>query len=185
MLAANDLDKKKLLMRYKRLKQEVLQRDSAFTNKVMRNFFTCIRKVGTLNKKSPGFLARWQTRFVVLSNAGLIYFKVGDMQSKDDLSPQHFKPLNDFVVKEASEAETGKPNCFYIIFCKSSLVTTPMLLSAPTPHDMKEWINALRLHQIDVIASRATFFERKLERCGVRVPRASILITQGFNAPVQ
>ena len=60
-----------------------------------------------------------------------------------------------------------------------------MLLSAPTPHDMKEWINALRLHQIDVIDSRATFFERKLQRAGVRVPRASILITQGFNAPLQ
>ena len=60
-----------------------------------------------------------------------------------------------------------------------------MLLSAPTPHDMKEWINALRLHQIDVIESRATFFERKLQRAGVRVPRASILITQGFNAPLQ
>ena len=60
-----------------------------------------------------------------------------------------------------------------------------MLLSAATPHDMKEWINALRLHQIDVIESRATFFERKLQRAGVRVPRASILITQGFNAPLQ
>ena len=103
MMAANDLDKKKLLMRYKRLKQEVLQRDAAFTNKVMRNYFTCIRKVGTLDKKSPGFLGRWQKRFVVLSNAGLIYFKVGDMQSKDDLAPQQFKPLNDFVIKEVSE----------------------------------------------------------------------------------
>ena len=60
-----------------------------------------------------------------------------------------------------------------------------MLMSAPTPHDMKEWINALRLHQIDVIESRAKFFEKKLERAGVRVPRASILITQGFNAPLQ
>lgn len=103
MMAANDLDKKKLLMRYKRLKQEVLQRDAAFTNKVMRNYFTCIRKVGTVEKKSPGFLGRWQKRFVVLSNAGLIYFKVGDMQSKDDLAPQQFKPLNDFVIKEVSE----------------------------------------------------------------------------------
>ena len=59
MLAANDLDKKKMLMRYKRLKQEVLQRDSSFTNKVMRNFFTTIRKVGMLDKKSPGILGRW------------------------------------------------------------------------------------------------------------------------------
>jgi len=68
------------------------------------------------------------------------------MQSKDDLTPKAFKPLNDFVLKEAPESDTGKPNCFYIIFCSSSVVTNPMLLSAPTPHDMKEWINALRMH---------------------------------------
>lgn len=28
------------------------------------------------------------------------------------------------------------------------------------------------------------FFEKKLERCGVRVPRGSILLTNGFNAPL-
>jgi len=59
-----------------------------------------------------------------------------------------------------------------------------MLLSAPTPHDKKEWISAMRVHQIDVIQSRTKFFEKKLERSGVRVPRASILLTQGFNAPL-
>ena len=52
-----------------------------------------------------------------------------------------------------------------------------MLVAAPTDHDKKEWINALRMHQIDVIEKRATFFEKKLERIGLRVPRASILIT--------
>ena len=81
--------------------------------------------------------------------------------------------------------EVSHPNAFYIIFCKSSITTTPMLFSAPTPHDKKEWISALRNHQIDVISSRATFFERKLERLGMRVPRASILVTKGFNAPLQ
>lgn len=68
------------------------------------------------------------------------------MASKDDLTPQAFKPLNDFVLKEAAESDTGKPNCFYIIFCKSSIATKPMLFSAPTPHDKKEWISALRNH---------------------------------------
>ena len=59
-----------------------------------------------------------------------------------------------------------------------------MLMSAPTQHDMKEWINAFRRHQIDTMEARSRFFEKKLERSGVRVPRASILMTQGLNAPL-
>ena len=59
-----------------------------------------------------------------------------------------------------------------------------MLVSAPTEHDRREWIKALREHQIDTLQARAKFFERKLERSGVRVPRASILITKGFDAPL-
>ena len=59
MLAAQDLDQKKLIMRYKRLKQEVEQRDPAFAGKIMRNYFATIRKVGTLWKKSEGFFGNW------------------------------------------------------------------------------------------------------------------------------
>ena len=91
-------------MRYKRLKQEVSQRDPSFTQKVMRNYFTCIRKVGSLEKKSDGFLGSWQKRFVVLCNAGLIYFKADKMKKMDDLVPQNFKPLNDFVLQEVPES---------------------------------------------------------------------------------
>ena len=60
-----------------------------------------------------------------------------------------------------------------------------MLISAPTFHDMKEWINAFRMHQIDTMEARSKFFEKKLERSGVKVPRASILMTKGLNAPLQ
>ena len=60
-----------------------------------------------------------------------------------------------------------------------------MLMSAPTFHDMKEWINAFRQHAIDVMEARSRFFEKKLERVGVRVPRGSILLTTGMNAPLQ
>ena len=60
-----------------------------------------------------------------------------------------------------------------------------MLISAPTHHDMKEWINAFRMHQIDTLEARSRFFESKLERSGVRVPRASILMRKGLNAPLQ
>ena len=59
-----------------------------------------------------------------------------------------------------------------------------MLVSAASEHDKREWIKALREHQIDTLQSRAKFFERKLERSGVRVPRASILVSKGFNAPL-
>lgn len=104
MMAADDLDQKKLIMRYKRLKQEVEQRDSAYALKITRNYFTCIRKAGTLWKKSEGFFGNWQQRFVVLSNAGLIYFKVDSMKKEDDLKPQNFKPLHDFVLIEVPES---------------------------------------------------------------------------------
>lgn len=87
MMAAMSLDKKKLLMRYKRLKQEVLKRDPQFTNKVLRNYFTCIKKIGPLWKKSEGMFGGWQQRFCVLSNAGLVYFKVDHMEKKGDMTP--------------------------------------------------------------------------------------------------
>ena len=103
MQAADSLDMKKLLMRYKRLKQEVVQRDPTFTSKVLRNYFTCIRKVGQLEKLGEGLFGRWQTRFCVLSNAGLIYFKMDSMKSKDDLAPQNFKPLHDFVLQDVKD----------------------------------------------------------------------------------
>ena len=59
MMGSMSLDKKKLLMRYKRLKQEVVKRDPVFTNKVLRNYFTCINKVGPLWKKSEGMFGGW------------------------------------------------------------------------------------------------------------------------------
>ena len=37
----------------------------------------------------------------MLSNAGLIYFSSEKLQTEDDLKPQNFKPLNDFVVTVA------------------------------------------------------------------------------------
>ena len=60
-----------------------------------------------------------------------------------------------------------------------------MLISAPTHHDMKEWIQAFRLHQIDTMEARSKFFEKKLERTGVKVPRGSVLLLKGLNAPLE
>ena len=60
-----------------------------------------------------------------------------------------------------------------------------MLISAPTHHDMKEWIQAFRMHQIDTMDARCKFFEKKLERTGVKVPRGSVLLQKGLNAPLE
>ena len=43
---------------------------------------------------------------------------------------------------------------------------------------MGEWINAFRLHQIDTLEARSKFLEKKLEKVGVKVPRATVLIEQ-------
>lgn len=59
-----------------------------------------------------------------------------------------------------------------------------MLMKAPTEHDKNEWINAFRFHQFQVLEARTAFFEKKLERSGVKVPRGSVLMTQGFGAPL-
>ena len=59
-----------------------------------------------------------------------------------------------------------------------------MTVSAPTEHDKKEWIHAFRMHQVDTMEARSRFFEKKLERDGLRVPRASILVTKGMNTPL-
>jgi len=51
MYGAEDIDRKKLLMRYRRLKQEMKLRDPIFSNKVLQNLFPCVRKFGTLFKR--------------------------------------------------------------------------------------------------------------------------------------
>ena len=75
MNECDNLDLKKLLMRYRRLKNEAKIRDPRLANRILKNYFSCIRKVGVLTKKQESsFFDKWDSRFVVLSNAGLIYF---------------------------------------------------------------------------------------------------------------
>ena len=59
-----------------------------------------------------------------------------------------------------------------------------MTVSAPTEHDKRDWIQAFRMHQVDTMEARSRFFEKKMEREGLRVPRASILVSKGMNAPL-
>ena len=57
-----------------------------------------------------------------------------------------------------------------------------LLLAAPTERDMGEWINAFRLHQIDTLEARSKFLEKKLEKVGVMVPRATVLVQKTVSA---
>lgn len=59
MKAARTMDKKKMLMRYKRLKAECMARDPVFTQKVLRNYFTLVRKVGAVYKRGGKLIATW------------------------------------------------------------------------------------------------------------------------------
>ena len=99
MNEAETLELKKLLMRYRRLKNEAHSRDQQLCTRIVKNYFSCIRKVGVLVKKQESaFFDTWDTRFCVLTNAGLLYFPNEKLTKTEDLVPQNFKPLNDFVV---------------------------------------------------------------------------------------
>ena len=56
---AKNLDEKKMLMRYKRLKKEVEEREPIFVSKAMKNMFPCIKKFGKLYKKADSWLGGW------------------------------------------------------------------------------------------------------------------------------
>jgi len=89
----------------------------------------------------------WDTRFCVLTNAGLLYFPNEKIESSSDLVPQNFKPLNDFVVVFVNPDEVkGRKNCFRVIFSQDQLKLKPLTLMAPTEQDMREWVRAMRLH---------------------------------------
>jgi hypothetical protein len=51
MNEAGTIELKKLLMRYRRLKNEAKIRDPRLANRILKNYFSCIRKVGVLIKK--------------------------------------------------------------------------------------------------------------------------------------
>ena len=100
------------------------------------------------------------------------------MRKEEDLEPQNFKPLNDFAIREVDEKEAGKPFAFKIVFCAGSISQKDLLVAAQSAKDKFDWISAFRLHQIDTIEARSKFLEKKLEKVGITVPRATILIQQ-------
>lgn len=128
MSEAKTLDLKKLLMRYRRLKNEANLRDPAFVDRLSKNYFSCVRKSGVLQKRGEtSWFGSWENRYVILTNAGLLYFEGKMIQSKGDLKPQNFKPLNDFVVRTCNpkvrsttlflKSFYSSLSCIFIVFC--------------------------------------------------------------------
>jgi len=75
MEEADSLDSKKLLMRYKRLKEIALNVDKYYVARLCKNYFSCIRKAGLLMKKhEKSWTNKWEYRYIILTNAGFIYF---------------------------------------------------------------------------------------------------------------
>lgn len=88
MSEAKTIDLKKLLMRYRRLKNEANLRDPAFVARLSRNYFSCVRKSGVLKKRGEtSWFGSWEERYVILTNAGMLYFEGKMIQSKGDLKP--------------------------------------------------------------------------------------------------
>ena len=49
------------------------------------------------------------------------------MQSKDDLTPKAFKPLNDFVLKEAPESVSSPPStCSNFVLFRFRILESPI-----------------------------------------------------------
>jgi hypothetical protein len=60
MNEADSLMLQKMLMRYRRLKNEAKVRDPKLANRILKNYFSCIRKVGVLTKKQESsFFDKW------------------------------------------------------------------------------------------------------------------------------
>jgi len=75
-----------------------------------------------MKKEERSWLGKWDARFVVLTNAGFIYFNSESLQTEDDLKPRNFKPLNDFVVtKVEPRVSNTRGNSFRRLMVGSSV----------------------------------------------------------------
>jgi len=97
------------------LEQQCKAIDEEVADYIINNPLIQLLKSGIIYKKSEGALQRWQERFMLLTNCGILYFKPNSLQ------PQKFKLLNNFIVKpleEKEEKRQGRKFCFKISFNK-------------------------------------------------------------------
>jgi len=74
--------------KYVEMRKQVEELDKKFAKNVVENPLIQLLKSGIIWKKSDGAFNKWEERFLLLSNCGLLYFKSGHAQ------PQKFKLLN-------------------------------------------------------------------------------------------
>lgn len=85
---------------YMVLYEQINKIDHDYTMSVVNNPLIQLLKTGVVLKKSDGTrFSKWEERFMMLTNCGLLYFKKGQEQ------PQKFKLLNNFIVRILTEEE--------------------------------------------------------------------------------
>ena len=126
-------------------------RDQKLANRILKNYFSCIRKVGVLIKKQESsWTGKWDSTFVVLTNAGFIYFESESLKEEKDLKPRNFKPLNDFVVTPVPPS-VSLPLKFYtkLNFRKLAIEETSLNLSSRrTLSWLRTWLCKPQLSKI-------------------------------------
>jgi len=104
---------------------------------------TKIRKQGTLIKLG-GFVKNWKERYFAVDAVNLCYFK--EMPGPG-VEPQGRIPLLGMKVSKFAEQEYGKKFCFGI---RSSANDRIFVLVAKSDKDREEWVDSLRLAEVEV-----------------------------------
>lgn len=87
---------------YQILEQQCMTIDPEAAQYISENPLIQLLKSGIIYKRSEGALRRWQERYMMLTNCGLLYFKSNSLQ------PQKFKLLNNFIVYPLNAKEEQK-----------------------------------------------------------------------------
>ena len=83
--------------------EQVNALDPVFTAQIIDNALIQLLKTGFVEKRSDGgMFTSWEERFLLLTDAGLIYFK------KNNDQPQKYKTLNNFIVQAIDGAAAKK-----------------------------------------------------------------------------
>ena len=151
-------------MRYVKLRQLVQLRDPNFANSVRLNPFTNVMMQGKLSKKTVGFYERWQDRYVVLTNAGMIQFKLDHAEKGNFEEPTKFRDLTDYVVVPAVGQDDTRKFTFWVIFKKiKGVERVSSLLATDSEHEMNLWMDAFRRHQYYTCEGRINLYKKRLD----------------------
>lgn len=132
--------------------------DPVFVAATIQNPLIQCFKTGIVEKRSEGRFAKWEQRFLVLTNCCILYFKKGLDQ------PQKFKALNSFQIlslNETEEKSKGRPHVIKLVFNKK-LVAKDMLIACPSKAEKRSWTRAFKDYQIHVLEKRMELFAKRI-----------------------